>query len=243
MSIPDLSKYNFDSNSKYLYYCDNETIHGVEYFQPPQTGPYSPILLTDMTSNFFSKPVDVSKFGLIYAGAQKNYGPPGLSTIIIRKDLLDGKNELKKFPSVYSYSKACLQRESPLPVFSLLVVREYLIYMKKKGGLKVIYEESVEKSNLIYNLVDNSKGFYKNNVHQNCRSRMNIPFVIMNNDKNLTELFKKEALKKGIMQISGHKSIGGIRLSVYNGMPKEGVDLVVKFMKEFMAKYHMKPKL
>jgi phosphoserine aminotransferase len=226
-----------------MYYCDNETVHGVEYQTPPTPNPRNPILITDMTSNFFSKEIDVTKFGIIYAGSQKNYGIPGLIIVIVRNDLLKGDEELMGLPSEYSYKKQAKNPTSKPPVFSILFAREYLKYMKSIGGLKEIEKLTNAKSKLIYDLIDNSNGFYKNVVEKSSRSRLNIPCFIQNNDKALTETFKKEAHKRGIIQIAGHRSMGGLRFSIYNGMPMDGVLRLKNFMLEFQKKHQMKPKL
>ena len=196
-----------------------------------------------MTSNFFSKPIDVSKFGIIYAGSQKNYGIPGLTVMVVRNDLLKGDQELGMLPSEYSYKKQANHPTSKPPVFSLLFALEYFKYMKNVGGLKVIEKMAIEKSNLIYNLIDSSNGFYRNLIEKSSRSRMNIPCLILNNNKELTEKFKKEAAQKGIIQISGHRSVGGLRFSIYNGMPMDGVKRLRDFMLDFQKKNQMKPKL
>jgi phosphoserine aminotransferase len=226
-----------------MYYCDNETIHGVEYRVPPTPNPYNPLLITDMTSNFFSKPVDVSKFALIYAGSQKNYGIPGLSIVIVRKDLLKGQQELSRFPSEYSYKKQALHPTSKPPVFSILFALEYLRYMKAIGGLSVIEEMAMKKSKIIYDLIDNSNGFYRNLVEKSSRSRMNIPCLILNNNKDLSKKFMQEAGKEGIIQVAGHRTVGGLRFSIYNGMPMDGVLRLKDFMMKFQKKNQMRQKL
>ena len=226
-----------------MYYCDNETIHGVEYHVPPTPNPANPLLITDMTSNFLSKPIDISKFGIIYAGSQKNYGIPGLTVMIVRDDLLKGDEEIGMLPSEYSYRKQANNRTSKPPVFALLFALEYFRYMKSIGGLKAIEKMALKKSKIIYDLIDNSNGFYRNLVEKSSRSRMNIPCLILNNNKELTNKFKKEAGQKGIIQISGHRSVGGLRFSIYNGMPLDGVLRLRDFMIEFQKKNQMKPKL
>ena len=226
-----------------MYYCDNETIHGVEYHSPPVPNPYNPILITDMTSNFFSKPIDVSKFGIIYAGSQKNYGIPGLSIVIARKDLLDGSKELDGFPSEYSYRKQAYFPTSKPPVFALMFALEYLRYMKSLGGLSEIEKMAIKKSQIIYDFIDNSGGFYRNLIEKSSRSRMNIPCLILNNNKELSKKFIKEAEKEGIIQVAGHRSVGGLRFSIYNGMPMDGVLRLKNFMIEFQKKNQMRPKL
>lgn len=226
-----------------MYYCDNETVHGVEYPSPPSAGPFNQLLITDMTSNFLSRKFDVTKFGLIYAGSQKNFGVPGLTIVIIRNDLISGSEEIKDFPSEFSFRKQFLHKSAKLPTFALAFTREYLLFMKNKGGMEVIDQEAKDKSNVLYELIDNSGGFYRNLVEKAARSRMNVPCFILNDNKELTNLFKEEAGKNGLLQLGGHSSLGGLRFSIYNGMPMEGVQKLKAFMLEFQKKYGMRPRL
>jgi phosphoserine aminotransferase len=182
-------------NAKYIYYCDNETVYGVEYSEPPQLSKEIP-LITDMTSNFLSKPIDVSKYGIIYAGSQKNYAPAGLCTVIIRKDLINTKCS-DKTPSVFHYRNFvdgsrgyCMP-----PIFALKFMNTYLKWMVSIGGIDAISELSRRKSQLIYKAIERSNGFYKSTVEKEARSRMNIPFIVNNNDKKLTEQILKETAK------------------------------------------------
>lgn len=232
-----------DKKARYIYYCDNETVYGVEYSQPPQLSTDIP-LVTDMTSNFLSKPIDVTKYGIIYAGSQKNYAPAGLCTVIIRKDLID-TNTVEGTPSAFHYrnfvdgSKGyCMP-----PVFTLKFMNTYLKWMDSIGGIEEIAKLSEKKSQLIYRAIERSNGFYKSTVEKEARSRMNVPFIINNNDKKLTEQFLKETTKLGLLQLKGHRSVGGIRASLYNGMPIEGVKKLERFMNEFMKRNKNLPNL
>ena len=232
-----------DKNAKYIYYCDNETVYGVEYTEPPQLSKDIP-LVTDMTSNFLSKPIDIAKYGIIYAGSQKNYAPAGLCTVIIRKDLIDVKCS-DRTPSAFHYrnyvdgSKGyCMP-----PIFALKFMNSYLKWMVSIGGIEAIAKLSTQKSQLIYKAIERSNGFYKSTVSPEARSRMNVPFIVKDNDKKLTEQFLKETTKMGLLQLKGHRSVGGIRASLYNGMPIEGVKKLERFMNEFMKKNSNAPSL
>ena len=205
-----------------------------------------PELISDMTSNFLSRPIDVSKYGLIYAGSQKNYGPPGLTIVIVKNKLLAETSEMPGLPSQLSYRhilKSQAERHTVPPTFALLFTYEFLKYMKDMGGLKAIDKIARAKSQKLYNVMNESNGFYKSTVDEEFRSRMNVPFLILNDDKELTKKFLKESGEQGLLQLKGHKSVGGLRASVYNGMPMEGVDRLCQFMRDFQKRYHMKPKL
>lgn len=226
--------------------CDNETIHGVEFPGVPTRGPYMPELVSDMTSNFLSRPIDVSKYGIIYAGSQKNYGPPGLAIVIIKDALLAKSSEMPGFPSQLSYKhllNSKTQRSSVPSVFALLFTFEFLKFMKAMGGLRGIDKLARAKSQKLYNVMAQSSGFYKSTVDEEFRSRMNIPFLILKDDKELTKKFLRESTEQGLLQLKGHSSVGGLRASVYNGMPMEGVEKLCQFMRDFQKKYHMSPRL
>lgn len=219
-----------------MYYCDNETVHGVEYPTPPRPNPASPLLFADMTSNIFSKRLDFSKFAIVYAGSQKNYGVPGLTMMIVRDDLLKLDQEMENMPSEFSYRKQFMNQTSTPPVFALCFALEYFRYMKAKGGVSVFEKFSADKSKIIYDLIENSGGFYRNLIEPSSRSRMNIPCIILNDNKELTQKFIKGAEEAGLIQLGGHSTVGGLRFSIYNGMPMDGVlrlkDFMIKFQKE-----------
>lgn len=236
---PEESK--VDKNAKYLYYCDNETIFGVEYQKPPES--YGVPLVTDMTSNFLSKPIDVSKYGLIYAGSQKNYAPPGLCTIIIRKDLISDKC-LPNSPSSCHFADYIKSDTSYLlPVFDVYFMNLYMKWIVANGGMEAIHELALKKSNMIYRLIEESNGFYRVTAHKDSRSRMNIPFIIRNDDDKVNKQFLKEAEKNNLVQLAGHRSVGGMRASIYNGMPLQGVEKLRAFMIAFRENLEKMPKL
>lgn len=239
---PKLKQSDVNPQSKYLYYCDNETVHGIEFPQPPSS--FGIDLVTDMTSNFLTKPVDFSKFALVYSGAQKNWGPSGLCLIIIRNDLLSRKGLPQKLAMMnFSELNKCDLDNYPVPIFSLFVARNTLKWLIANGGLSKMQELSAEKSRIIYETIDNSNGFYQNRIQKDSRSRVNLVCHLIGDDKALTQAFVKEALGKGILQVGGHVSVGGLRFSIYNGMPMDGVLRLRDHMIAFQKKHENKPKL
>jgi phosphoserine aminotransferase len=214
-------------DAAYLHVCTNETIGGVEYHEVPRT---ELPLVADMSSHFLSRPIDVSKFALIYAGAQKNVGPAGLTIVIVREDLL-GKAQ-KGTPSVMDY-KAQADADSMLNTpasYSIYVAGLVFKWLKALGGVKEIEKRNVAKAKLLYDYLDTTQ-FYRNPVAREDRSRMNVPFTL--HDAKLDETFLKGAAQQGMVQLKGHRSVGGMRASIYNAMPVEGVQKLVQYMKEF----------
>ncbi|MGE5640383.1 MAG: 3-phosphoserine/phosphohydroxythreonine transaminase [Clostridia bacterium] len=218
-------------DAAYVHYCSNETIGGVEFFEIPRA---EIPLVADASSHFLSRPVDVSKFGLIYAGAQKNAGPAGLTIVIVREDLM-GKAQ-KGTPSVMDY-KAQADADSMLntcPTYSIYIAGLVFKWLKGLGGLKKIEEINTAKAKLLYDYLDQS-GFFRNPVAKEDRSRMNVPFTLAN--PALDDEFLKGASKRGMVQLKGHRSVGGMRASIYNAMPIEGVRALVEYMREFEQKH------
>ncbi len=229
---PAQSTWKLDPNAAYVHYTANETIGGVEFHWVPNTGDVP--LICDMSSNILSKPVDVSKYGMIYAGAQKNIGPAGLTIVIIREDLI-GKG--KPAPSAMLDYKTHAENDSMYntpPTYGIYIAGLVFQWLKKQGGLAAIEQKNIAKANLLYNFLDQSK-FFKNPVKKEDRSRMNIPFTLANAE--LDEEFLKGAKARGMVQLKGHRSVGGMRASIYNAMPIEGVQALVEYMKEFEAKH------
>lgn len=227
--IPPRATWQLDPNAAYVHYTPNETIGGVEFHWVPDTGQVP--LVADMSSTLLSRPLDVSRFGLIYAGAQKNIGPAGLTVVIVRDDLL-GKTS-PAAPSLFDYKK---QSEAgsmlnTVPTFIWYVAGLVLKWLRQHGGLSVIAKINERKANKLYHCIDNSTGFYRNPVDPRCRSRMNIPFILPNTA--LEKRFLIEAQAAGLTALKGHRSVGGIRASIYNAMPEEGVDALVEFMEQF----------
>jgi phosphoserine aminotransferase len=229
---PAQSEWKLDKDSAYVHYTANETIGGVEFHWTPDTGDVP--LVCDMSSNILSKPIDVSKYGLIYAGAQKNIGPAGLTIVIIREDLM-GKGEPK--PATMLDYKVHAENASMLntpPTYAIYIAGLVFEWLKGEGGLAGIEKKNIKKSKLLYDLLDASS-FYANPVRKEDRSRMNVPFTLK--DPALDEEFLKGAKKAGMIQLKGHRSVGGMRASIYNAMPLEGVKALVEYMKEFEVKH------
>jgi phosphoserine aminotransferase len=219
-------------DAAYVHYCSNETIGGVEFHTVPSTGAVP--LVADASSHFLSRPLDVSKFGLIYAGAQKNAGPAGLTFVIVRDDLI-GKAS-KGTPSVMDY-KAQADADSMLNTpasYSMYVAGLVFKWIKQQGGLAAMEQKNIQKAKLLYDVLDASQ-FFHNPVAVEDRSRMNVPFTLT--DPALDGEFLKGAEKRGMVQLKGHRSVGGMRASIYNAMPIEGVRELVSYMKEFEQKH------
>jgi len=215
-------------DSAYVHYCSNETIGGVEFNWIPETGGVP--LVCDASSHFLSRPMDVSRFALIYAGAQKNLGPAGLTIVIVREDLI-GKAQ-KGTPSVMDY-KAQADADSMLntpATYPIYVAGLVLKWLKRIGGLAEIERRNIAKARTLYDALD-AGGFYRNPVAKGDRSRMNVPFTLP--DEKLDAAFLKGAEARGMVQLKGHRSVGGMRASIYNAMPIEGVQALVQYMKEF----------
>ena len=214
-------------DAAYVHYCSNETIGGVEYHSIPDV---DVPLVADASSHFLSRPLDVSRFGLIYAGAQKNAGPAGLTFVIVREDLM-GK-AAKGTPTVLDY-KLQADADSMLNTpasYSLYVAGLVFKWLKQQGGLLSIEQKNIQKAKLLYDFLDQSR-FFRNPVSPEDRSRMNVPFTLK--DSSLDDAFLKGAEQRGMVQLKGHRLLGGMRASIYNAMPLEGVQQLVSYMKEF----------
>ena len=228
--VPKSDEYAVAEDSEYLYYVSNNTIYGTEFPELPKT---DKMLISDMSSDILSRPVDVSKFGLIFAGAQKNLGPAGVTIVIIRDDLLD--RTPTNTPTMLSY-KTHADKGSMFntpPCFSIYVVGEVLKWLKKLGGVTAIEKINREKAALLYDAIDSSD-YYRGHAEKESRSLMNISFNLATPE--LEAKFIAEAAAIGLNGLKGHRSIGGCRASIYNAFPVEGVVKLVEFMKEFAAK-------
>jgi phosphoserine aminotransferase len=224
-------QWNVRPDAAYVHYCSNETIGGVEYHAIPYAGPVP--LVADASSHFMSRPIDVAKFGLIYAGAQKNVGPAGLTIVIVREDLVG--SAAKGTPTVMDY-KLQADADSMLntpPTYAMYIAGLVFKWLKQLGGIAAIEKINVEKARLLYDYLD-STPFYNNPVAKEDRSRMNVPFTLAN--PALDDSFLKGAAARGMVQLKGHRSVGGMRASIYNAMPLEGVQRLVQYMKEFEAR-------
>jgi phosphoserine aminotransferase len=218
-------------DAAYVHYCSNETIGGVEYHAIPKA---DIPLVADASSHFLSRPLDVSKFGLIYAGAQKNAGPAGLTIVIVREDLIG--QAAKGTPTVMDY-KLQADADSMLntpATYSLYIAGLVFKWLKQLGGLGAIEKTNIEKSKLLYDYLDQSK-FFRNPVAKEDRSRMNVPFTLK--DSSLDGAFLKGAEERRMLQLKGHRSVGGMRASIYNAMPLEGIQRLVDYMREFEARH------
>jgi phosphoserine aminotransferase len=219
-------------DAAYVHYCSNETIGGVEFHTVPSTGNVP--LVADASSHFLSRPMDVSRLGLIYAGAQKNAGPAGLTFVIVRDDLI-GK-AAKGTPTVMDY-KLQAEADSMLNTpasYAMYVAGLVFKWLKQQGGLAAIEQKNIQKAKLLYDYLDSS-AFFRNPVAKEDRSRMNVPFTLK--DSKLDDAFLKGAAERGMVQLKGHRSVGGMRASIYNAMPIEGVQALVSYMREFEAKH------
>ncbi len=231
--LPRQDELQFDPKAAYVHFCHNETIHGVEFKTAPQ--PLEGIeLVCDMSSDFLSQPVDVSQYGMIYAGAQKNAGPAGVVVAIIREDLLARVPE--KLPVMLDYkllAESGSLHNTP-PCFAIYVVGLVLKWLKDLGGLPAIQKINEKKSGLVYNVIDQSGGFYRGHAQLAARSIMNIPFRLPNEE--LETQFVKESTKAGLIGLKGHRSVGGLRASLYNALPVEAAQALADFMVEFQRK-------
>jgi phosphoserine aminotransferase len=230
--LPVQSELKLDPQAAYLHFTSNETIHGVEYFSEP-TPPAGVPLICDASSDFVSRPIDVSKYAMIYAGAQKNAGPAGVVVGIIREDMLE--KVPANLPNLLDY-KALAEENSLLntpPCWSIYIVGLVLKWVKGLGGLEAIEKRNKTKSDLVYKAIDESGGFYKGHATAD-RSRMNITFRLPS--EALEEQFAGEAKKHDLIGLKGHRSVGGMRASLYNALPVEASESLVNFMKEFQQK-------
>ncbi len=227
--VPPFNTWKLDKKAAYVHYTPNETIGGVEFDWVPEVGDVP--LVADMSSNILSRPVDVSKFGLIYAGAQKNIGPAGLTLVIVREDLVGHADP--RLPTMLDY-KIHADNDSMYntpPTFAIYMSGLVFQWLKKNGGIAAMERTNVAKAKLLYDAIDASNGFYKCPVNKADRSRMNVPFTLK--DASLDGDLLKQADARGLLQLKGHRSVGGMRASIYNAMPLEGVQALVNFMNEF----------
>ncbi|MFC1503164.1 3-phosphoserine/phosphohydroxythreonine transaminase [Pseudomonadota bacterium] len=226
-AILPASEWPLSDDAPFVHFCPNETIDGIEIRDLPDTD--KPIV-ADMSSTILSRPIDVSKYGVIYAGAQKNVGPAGLTIVIVRDDLL-GKAK-QETPSIFDY-KVLFDKESMFntpPTFAWYLAGEVFKWLKNLGGLEAMQKMNEAKANLLYDFIDSSD-FYKNNVHSDNRSLMNVPFQLKNPE--LDGKFLEQADAAGLKALQGHRVVGGMRASIYNAMPIEGVQALVDFMQQF----------
>jgi phosphoserine aminotransferase len=227
-SVPALGTWQLDRNAAYVHICTNETIGGIEYHWTPDVGEVP--LVADMSSHILSRPLDVTRYGVIYGGAQKNVGPAGLTLVIVRRDLLD--RALPYTPSAFHWKEQA-ENESMVntpPTYAIYIAGLVFEWLQAQGGVAAIEQKNIAKSKLLYDYLD-STSFYVNRVAQSDRSRMNVPFHL--HDPGLDAEFLKGADARGLLQLKGHRSVGGMRASIYNAMPIEGVQAFVGYLREF----------
>ncbi len=228
---PPQAKWKLDPNAAYVHYTSNETIGGVEFNWIPETGNVP--LVVDASSHILSRPLEVSRFGLIYAGAQKNIGPAGLTIVIVRDDLIGHASSIT--PEVFNY-KVQADADSMIntpPTYAIYIAGLVFEWLKQQGGLAAMEKINIAKSKLVYDYLEQSE-FYQSPVNKEDRSRMNIPFRLRS--ESLDEAFLKEAKAANLIELKGHRSVGGMRASVYNAMPMAGVQALVAFMRDFEKK-------
>ena len=235
--VPPVESWQVRPEAAYLHLCSNETIGGVEFTDWPDLaalGAPDVPLVVDASSHFLSRPLDVQRTGLVFAGAQKNAGPAGVTVVIARRDLI-GK-ALPICPSAFDYANVAAEhsRYNTPPTFAIYVAGLVYKWVKANGGIAGMEAANRAKADLLYGFLDNS-GFYRNPVHAPVRSRMNVPFVLR--DESLNDAFLQGAEAAGLTQLKGHKSVGGMRASIYNAMPLAGVQALVDYLKEFERRH------
>ena len=231
-TIPDRDTWELSDNPAYVYYCSNETIGGLEFHDTPDVGDRP--LVCDLTSHALSRPIDVSRYGIIIAGSQKNIGPSGLVIVIIRDDLIDKPSD--HLPSLYDYAvmaESGSMYNTPA-TFSWYMAGLVFKWIKEQGGLEAMERNAIKRSVTLYTAIDASD-FYNNPVDKRYRSRMNVPFTLA--DSNLDAKFLSESKAAGLEALKGHRSVGGMRASIYNAMPQAGVDALIDFMGDFERRY------
>jgi len=231
-SIPAQEEIKLSDSPAYLHITTNNTIYGTQWKYIPSCGDIP--LVADMSSDILSRELEMNRFSLVYAGAQKNLGPAGVTVVIIREDFLEKASD--NIPAILSYKTHAEARSlyNTPPTFAVYIVRLVLQWIIEKGGLKAVEEANKKKAALIYEVIDESGGFYRGHAVKKDRSDMNVTFRLPN--ENLEKSFLDEAAKEGLVGLKGHRSVGGIRASLYNAMPLKGAELLAAFMKDFMHK-------
>lgn len=235
-TVPPMTDWRLSADPAYVFTCTNETIGGVEYpFEPDlaQIGRGEVPVVADMSSHILSRAIDVAKYGLIFGGAQKNIGPAGLTIVIVREDLLG--RAMPHCPSAFDYKTVAdngSMYNTP-PTYAIYIAGLVFQWLKREGGLAAVEAHNIAKAKLLYDFLDASD-FYENRIDPACRSRMNVPFFLK--DESLNEAFLAESRAAGLVQLKGHKSVGGMRASIYNVMPIAGVQALVDFMRDFAAR-------
>jgi phosphoserine aminotransferase len=230
--LPRADELKLTPNAAYVHFTSNETIQGVEFGSEPEVGAVP--LVCDTSSDMFSRPIDASKYALIYAGAQKNLGPAGVTLVIVRPDLLARSPET--LPTMLNYNTHAKEKSlyNTPPCFAVYTVGLVLKWLKANGGLSAMAERNARKAGKLYAEIDRS-GFYRGHARKDCRSNMNVTFRLPSEE--LEKLFVKESAAVGLDGLKGHRSVGGLRASIYNAFPEDGVDALVELMREFERKH------
>jgi phosphoserine aminotransferase len=230
--VPSVNEWCVSAEAAYLHLCTNETIDGIEIFSMPDLG--STPIVADVSSHILSRPMDVSRFGVLYAGAQKNIGIAGLTVFIVRKDLLD--RAITMCPSAFEWRTVAANNSmyNTPPTYAIYIAGLVFKWLKRQGGLTVMEERNIEKSTVLYRAIDSSS-LYSNKVSPAYRSRMNVPFHLA--DANLDSAFLEGAKAHGLLNLKGHRLVGGMRASLYNALPLQAVHALVDYMREFEEKH------
>ncbi|MGH8808845.1 MAG: 3-phosphoserine/phosphohydroxythreonine transaminase [Noviherbaspirillum sp.] len=235
-AIPARDTWKLSKDAAYVHICTNETIDGVEYQFTPEVGAdtNNAPLVADMSSHILSRAIDVSKYGVIFGGAQKNIGPAGLTLVIARDDLIG--HALPICPSAFDWELVAENHSmyNTPPTYAIYIAGLVFQWLKKQGGVAAMERRNIEKASLLYGYLD-STDFYRNDIAKDCRSRMNVPFFLK--DESLNDAFLVGAKERKLVQLKGHKSVGGMRASIYNAMPIEGVHALIDYLKEFEKKH------
>lgn len=229
--VPDSSEWQLSEEAAYFHYCANETIHGLQIFEPPKV---EVPLIVDMSSCILSQPIDVTQYGMIYAGAQKNIGPAGLVIVIIRDDLLDQASEWCPLLLNYGHQAEKESMSNTPATYSWYLAGLVFEWLEEQGGVAAIGKINQQKAELLYKTIDDSE-FYSNPVAKTYRSIMNVPFTLA--DDSLDKVFLEESEKAGLLHLKGHRDVGGMRASIYNAVPLEWVQKLVDFMQDFEKRY------
>lgn len=230
--IPDPSEWKLDPKASYVHITTNNTIYGTEFRGDPEVGPAP--LVADASSDIFSRPLDVAKYALVYAGAQKNLGPSGVTLVLLREDLL--ARSPKNLPAMLDYNTHVKDKSlyNTPPVFGIYILRLVVRWMLNEGGLEAIGRKNAEKAKLLYDAIDGSGGYYRPHARPESRSQMNVTFRLPSEE--LEKRFVSDATRGGLDGLKGHRSVGGIRASIYNAFPKKGVETLISFMKDFQSR-------
>ncbi|HTJ98446.1 MAG TPA: 3-phosphoserine/phosphohydroxythreonine transaminase [Bordetella sp.] len=235
--VPPVHTWKVRKNAAYLHFCSNETIGGVEFTDwqaAAQLGMDDVPLVIDASSHFLSRPLDISRTGMVYAGAQKNAGPAGVTVVVVRRDLIG--HALPICPAAFDYANVAPEhsRFNTPPTYAMYIAGLVFKWIKAQGGVAAMERANIAKAELLYGYLD-STSFYNNPIHAPVRSRMNVPFIL--NDESLNDAFLKGADAAGLTQLKGHKSVGGMRASIYNAVPLEAVQALVSYMKDFEQRH------